>query len=172
MSKFGALALEVEQPSRMIIVHPVNRQPLRDTEGKEAFIDVYSGDSEVARKHQRAMAKRRLAVRGNRGRQSIEELEAESTALLAALTAGWYLLGLNGEPLGVLFTPDNARELYADPAVSWLREQVDEYAGDRANFSPASSSSLSPGQSTSSDELAGETTGQRKGSTPRLQAES
>lgn len=136
-SKFGALALEVETPGRMIIVHPVSRQPLRDLEGREAFIELYSSDSEVARNHIRAVSRRRLALRG-RGKVTPEELEAEQVELLAVLTNSWYLLGLDGEVIGVDFTTENARELYSDPSVAWLREQVDEFAADRANFSKAS----------------------------------
>ena len=75
----------------------------------------------------------RLAQRG-RMRITPEELEAESTELLAALTAGWHLVTLDGHPLDVPFSIENARELYAAPALAWLREQVDEFAADRGNF--------------------------------------
>ena len=67
-----------------------------------------------------------------------EELEAESTELLAALTAGWHLVTLDGHPLDVPFSIENARELYAAPALAWLREQVDEFAADRGNRPGAS----------------------------------
>ncbi len=137
MSKFAGLALEVEKPSRMIIVHPVTRQPLRDADGAEAYIDLFSGDSEQARRHQRAVQRRRLAARG-RGKITPEELEAEGVELLAAITAGWRLVALDGDTLDVEFSVTNARELYAEPAMQWLRDQVDEFASDRGNFSKAS----------------------------------
>jgi len=137
MSKFAALALEVEKPVRMTIVHPVSRQPLRDADGNEAYIDLFSGDSEPARKHQRTAQRRRIAMRG-RGKITPEEIEADSVELLAALTAGWMLLALDGARLDVPFSIENARELYADPSVAWLRDQVDEFAAERANFSKAS----------------------------------
>jgi hypothetical protein len=137
MSKFAALALDTEKPGRMLVVHPVSRQPLRDGEGKEAYIDLYSGDSEQARRHYRAVTRRRLALK--RAKVSPEEIEAEAVELLCALTAGWYLLDLEGKPLEVEFTADNARELYGLAAVAWLRDQVDEYIADRGNFSKASS---------------------------------
>jgi hypothetical protein len=138
MNKFSGLELEVEAPFRLTLLHPVTRQPLRDGEGREAYIDHYSADSEIARKHQRAVQRRRLAMRG-RLKITPEELEAEATEVLAALTAGWYLVDLKGNPIDLPFTPENARELYASPAVSWLREQIDESAADRANFSRGSS---------------------------------
>lgn len=136
--KFAALELSVDNPSRMTIVHPTTRQPLRDAEGKPAYIELYSADSEIRRKHDRAVARRRLAMRG-RGKITPEELEAEAVELLAALTTGWHLLDLAGDVVDVAFTPENARELYAATKMTWLREQVDEYVGDRGNFSGASS---------------------------------
>lgn len=137
-SKFAALELETDKPGRMIIVHPVSRQPLRDAEGKEAYIDLYSADSEVARKHHRTVQRRRLAMRG-RGKLTPEELDAENVELLAALTTGWYLLDLAGNVIDVPSNAENAREIYGNSKIAWLREQVDEYAVDRGNFSMASS---------------------------------
>lgn len=139
MAKFDALALEVEKPSRMAVLHPVTRQPLRDPKGAEAYIDLYSGDSEQARRQHRAIMRRRVAVR--RTKLNVEEIEAEQIELLAVLTAGWYLLDLNGNPLEVPFSVENARELYGLAATAWLRDQVDEHIGDRGNFSKASSAS-------------------------------
>ena len=80
--------------------------------------------------------------RGGRStRVTPEQIEAEGNDLLAALTKGWKLVDLDGNPIDVPFSQENARELYALTAVAWLRDQVDEYIGDRANFSKASSKS-------------------------------
>lgn len=136
--KFAGLEIAVDKPGRLILSHPITRQPLRDPDGKEAWIELFSADSDIARKHQQAIQRRRLAQRGNRLRITPEELEAEAVDLLAALTAGWYLVSLNGEPLNVPFSVENARELYAVPAMTWVREQVDEFAADRGNYSGAS----------------------------------
>jgi hypothetical protein len=140
MNRVSGLELEVNAPFRLILVHPVTRQPMRDTEGNSAYIDHYSADSEIARKHQRAVQRRRLAMRG-RMKITPEELEAEATEILAALTAGWYLVDLKGNVIDLPFTQENARELYANPAVGWLREQLDESTADRSNFSLGSSTS-------------------------------
>lgn len=137
MSEFSGLELEIEKPYRLTLVHPVTRQPLRDEEGKEAYIDHYSSDSEIARKHQRAIARRRLAMRG-RAKITPEELEAEATDLFVALTAGWYLVDLRGKKIDVPFSQESARRLYSNSAVGWIREQVDESTADRANFSQGS----------------------------------
>jgi hypothetical protein len=140
MSKFAGLELEIEAPFRLILVHPVTRQPLRDTEGNPAYIDHYSADSEIARKHQREVQRRRLQSRG-RMKITPEELEAEAIEILAALTVGWHLVGLKGQVITTEFTRENARDLYGDPTIAWLREQIDESTADRANFSQGSSSS-------------------------------
>jgi hypothetical protein len=140
MSKFAGLELEVETPFRLILVHPVTRQPMRNGDGEPAYIDHYSSDSEIARKHQRTIQRRRLAMRG-RMKITPEEIEAEAVDILAALTVGWHLVDLKGNVIDLPFSQDNARELYSNPAVSWLREQIDESTADRSNFSQGSSSS-------------------------------
>lgn len=139
-SKFAGLEIAVDKPQRMTLHHPVTRQPLRDAKGAEAWIDLHSSDSKVARDHNREVQRRRLNMRG-RGRISPEEIEAEAADLLAALTTGWRLLTLEGGTLDVPFSTENARELYASPALAWIREQVDEFASDRANFPQPSSPS-------------------------------
>lgn len=138
MNKFSGLELEIEAPFRLVLVHPVTRQPMRDAEGNNAYIDHYSADSEIARKHQRTVQRRRLAMRG-RMKITPEEIEGEAVEILAALTVGWHLVDLKGKVIDLPFTADNARELYANPAVGWLREQIDESTADRGNFSQGSS---------------------------------
>lgn len=144
-SKFAGLGIEVDKPQRMPLLHPNTRQPLRakvGTEGmaEEAFIDIYSSDSKVSREHERSIQRRRLNMRG-RGRITPEEMEAEAVDLLSALTAGWSLVTLDGEKLDVPFSQENARELYSAPSLAWIREQVNEFAADRANFPQSSSKS-------------------------------
>lgn len=139
MSKFAGLEIPVDQPQRMVLVHPITRQPLCDPEGRQAYLDIYSADSEAARRHNRAIQRKRLAMRG-RGRITPEELEGEGVDLLAALTTGWHLVGVDGQAIDVPFSIETARELYASPALAWIREQVDEFAADRGNFAAASSS--------------------------------
>lgn len=136
-SKFAGLGIEVDKPQRMPLVHPNTRQPLRTKDGEEAFIEIYSADSEAARKHNRSIQRRRLNMRG-RGRITPEELEAEGVELLAALTTGWRLVTLEGVELNVPYSQENARELYGASSLAWIREQVDEFAADRGNFQPSS----------------------------------
>lgn len=138
MGKFDGLALAVDRPRTCALVNPITRQPLRDGDGNEAFISLYSVDAEPARQHRLEASRRRLNTRGT---VSPEELEADSVALLAALTAGWHLVALDGSPIDVPFSAEAARELYAEPSLAWIREQVDAFASSRANFGKASSTS-------------------------------
>lgn len=63
---------------------------------------------------------------------SFEEAEQSSTELLAALTLSWEGIEAGGKELK--FTHEAAVDLYADPNMKWLREQVDEFVGERSNF--------------------------------------
>jgi hypothetical protein len=144
-SALARLSLEVEKPARMPLLHYQTLQPLRDATGKEAWIDLYSSDSEIKRRHDRETQRRRLNTnRVGRIRVTPEELEAEGTDLLVSLTAGWFLLDLDGFPIELPFTPENARRIY--DGIVWIREQVDQFCADRANFTPASLQISSNGQ--------------------------
>jgi hypothetical protein len=111
---------------------------MRDKEGNLAYIDHYAADSEIARKHQRAIQRRRLAMRG-RMKITPEELESEAIDILVALTVGWHLVDLKGDVIDIEFKQENVRDLYSDSSISWLREQIDESTADRGNFSQGSS---------------------------------
>lgn len=138
-SKFAGMNLPVDTPAKLVLVHPTTRQPLRNDTGEEAYILLYSNDSEIARNHNLAIQRRRLRAARGRMRIEPEEIEADTVELFARLTAGWLLVGLDGAVLDVPFSVENARELYAAPPLAWVREQVDEFVADRGNFSQPSS---------------------------------
>ena len=151
MSKFAGLGLQTDAPSRMTILHPVTGQPLRvctiGADGKpefreEAYIELLSRDSTVARRHDRAVADKQLRSRGRR--LTAEELEGDRLERLAKLTRGWRLCGLDGAPIDVDFSEGTARELYAEPTLSWLRDQAQTWVDDLGNYAPAASKSSSP----------------------------
>lgn len=147
----ASLSLDVAKPARMPLLHFQTRQPLRGPDGEEGYIELYSSDSDIARRHNRETQRRRLNMRG-RGKLTPEELEAEGTDLLVALTAGWQLITPDGALLDVPFTPENARKVYDQ--ILWIREQVDEFCADRGNFTPASLSNSSSGPRPSSERAA------------------
>jgi len=78
-------------------------------------------------------------MRGQRLRA--EDIESDFTEKLARLTKGWLLVTLEGVPLEVEFSLAAARELYAMPELSWLRDQVAEFAAELGNYPAAASTS-------------------------------
>lgn len=137
-SPFAGLRLAVDEARRMEILHPRTNKALKGPDG-EGWVEIYSSDSEIAKQHNRDLLRRRQAIaqRGGRAQMTPEEQDAEATDLLVALTAGWSLVDLDGNPIEMAFSRAAARELYDDPATFWLRQQVDQWAADRSNFMPA-----------------------------------
>ena len=133
MSKLAALALAVDKPQRVEILNPITREPMIDDEKRSAYIEVHSPDSEPARKAERKALDRRMAVRG-RTKITSAELEAERIGYFAAITTGWHLVDFQGKAIDVEFSPETARELYSSGEFAWIRDQVDAFIGDRANF--------------------------------------
>lgn len=70
-----------------------------------------------------------------------EDEDAEALEIAVAATAGWYEKKggkkIDGLPVGdkrVLFGPDEARKLYANPGLSWIGGQVVRVMYDLGNF--------------------------------------
>jgi hypothetical protein len=133
-SPFEGLHLDVGTASRMPILHPRTNEAL-----KGGWVDVYSNDSARSKAHQRDLIRMRQAIaqRGGRTQMTPEEQDAAATDLLVTLTAGWSLVDFDGQPIDKPFSAEAARELYEDPGAFWLRQQVDAWSADRANFMPA-----------------------------------
>lgn len=113
----------------MELLHPATKTPLRQENGEPITITVAGMDSDVFRKAQRGATNRRLAQRG-KVKLNAEELEAESIETLAACTLGWSGIVVAGQPLP--FDRANAVKLYT--TLPWVREQLDEFVADRANY--------------------------------------
>jgi hypothetical protein len=91
MSKFAGLALETEKPFRVLLRRPDDGAPVRDMQGVQAYIDVLSLDSRKANELERKAIDKRLSGE----KATAEALEEAGDERLAALTVGWYLVGLN-----------------------------------------------------------------------------
>jgi hypothetical protein len=140
MSALDALKLNVETAIRVILEHPSLRNPIRDEDGIEAYIDVLPTDSAKAKQLALAATNKRLNRRGG-SRLTAEEIAAEQIETLAELTTGWHLVGLDGKKIDFPFSKSNAILLYTNTAFAWIREQVESDASNRANFTPAGSKS-------------------------------
>lgn len=149
MSKFGSMALAVDVTARMSVLHPFMQEPLVDKQGKVAFIELRSKDSDRARSYTRNITQRKLDMRG-RAVLSAASLENEDYGLLAELTVGWHLVDLDGNEIDLPCTTVSARELYAEPGMTWLKEQVEAFTSARGNFSKPAAKTSSDTPSTNS----------------------
>lgn len=131
-SKFSGLSTS-DAPGRMMIINPVTGDPLilKDT-GEECWIELYPAQSKRGSEIDRELTTKVLRKRVQR--MSAKDIDENVVAKLGMLTTGWSLALLNGEPLAVECTPENATELYTD--VRWLRDQVSAYVNDLGNFQP------------------------------------
>ena len=132
----------------LLLTHPKKRTPLFDKDGRQACVTLYGPDSKPAMKSKQVATQAALSRR-NRAMDA-EELEAQNIEFLVAITAGWYLVNFDGEVIEYEFTPNNARKLYANPEMGWLKDLVDEAAGNRANFLKTSEPKPETGPNTSS----------------------
>lgn len=137
MSKFAGLALPVDTATRLNLKHPITGKDLADKDGNPAYIELFGPDSEVALAFERKLANSIAEGEPN----DYDARERHMVDRLAARTKGWRLLGLDGSPLDVEFSAQNAKELYADRGMRWIRDAVLIYSTNRQNFGKASSES-------------------------------
>lgn len=131
-SSLDALAADVNEAARVSLINPRTYQPLVDENGVQAYIDVLSRDSDVARAVTRKALDRRL--KGRRPKITAEDVEAETVALLVAVTTDWHLVDPNGRRVDAECNDANKKALYSNPKFAWLRVQVEEVMGDEAAF--------------------------------------
>jgi len=110
--------------------HPVTDAPLFVGD-KPCTITLLGTDSDVYRKRQNETRaqKTRALVKG----RDISLTDEEMINLLAEITIGWGNIIAAGKQLE--FSRDAAVQLYTQH--TWIREQADEFAGNRANFLPS-----------------------------------
>lgn len=161
MSKpWSSLAVS-SQPQKMVILHPSTGVPLKDKEGIESFLMLHSVDDPVADDVRREMfnkvrpqQQQRKGFRaGVTPTMDLDDAIEAQASLLAALTAGWYLVDPSGNPINesvknendaptpYKFTQARAKEIYTAREMTWLREQADEFTSERTNFFKASENS-------------------------------
>jgi len=113
----------------MEVVHPITGEPLLDSNGEKVTITLLGVDSTVMRQAMSDRAKKQLAAKSKQS-ISLDEAEKMSAELLAKITLSWSGLTENGQPIE--FSYANAVDLYTK--YSWIRQQVDSFTTDRANF--------------------------------------
>lgn len=70
---------------------------------------------------------------GSDSKPDIDLLEKQNTELIASCIVGWdEVIGDDGNP--VMYSPENAKALVGTPELTYIRNQVEAYIGQRANF--------------------------------------
>lgn len=115
----------------MQLKHPTTGEPLAQENGEPITITLAGADSDRFRSAQRANADRR--IKNARRNSSSADIEADGLELLASATLGWSGIKVDGEALDA--NKANVKKVYT--RFPWIREQVDVFIGDRANFLPS-----------------------------------
>ena len=110
----------------MTVMHPATGEPLQHN-GEDVTITILGQDSTKFREEVQRRAKAQL---GKRGKPDFDKIAADSADLLAACTTSWEGITENGQL--VECSRENAKRIYEK--YGWLRQQVDEFISDRANF--------------------------------------
>lgn len=126
----------------MPVLHPTDRVPLFYGEGdnrKPVTITLLGRDSEQFIRAERASRKQVREALVRRQPYSPADEDRAADQALAACTVAW-----DGIPAGWLdgstdetpveHSAASALKLYGNSGVRWLRDQVDEFIGERANF--------------------------------------
>ena len=120
-------------------VKSLDGKPLVARNGEQVAITVLGSDSNKYRSLTRTQVRKRLDQMAG-GKQiteaEMDETEQDVLDVLVACTVGWKNV-LDTEGNAIPFTSDNVRKLYG--AYPVIREQVDTFISNRANFIPASS---------------------------------
>lgn len=115
-----------EKGAFLHLEHPVTGEKLYTDDGKEVGFDVVGSDSSRFRRKFSELANRHM---GKRQKQTtLEKNEQEGAELLSACVIKCHNVTLNGEAV----TTSNVEHLLMSQR--WVREQLDEFVGDRRNF--------------------------------------
>jgi len=127
MSKFAGLAANVADSFKVVLISPETDLPIKDGDGKEAYIEVMSQDSDVARAFNLDQNKAiNRKVFGGRGQELAETDDlAVSIARMAKLTRSWYLVDPStGSLIDVPYSEADAVALYTAPETHWIYRQA------------------------------------------------
>lgn len=120
------VAAKAEEGAELEVLDPVT------SEAVGVYITLAGADSVVHRKAVANISKRRFNnQKGFRNKGfDPEKMEAESIEILAVCTLSWKGVTVDGDPLPC--SRDNAIKMYT--RFPWLREQVEQFIGDRSAY--------------------------------------
>lgn len=115
-----------ERGADLHLEHPTTGEPLKTDDGKPIVIRLLGNDSREFRAGLSELAEKNAGKK----RASFASAEANGIELLSRVTVGWQNVTYKGEALKC--TPENVRMIYSE--INWIKEQVDAFVADRANF--------------------------------------
>lgn len=115
---------KAEQGAELVLAHPVTGEPL------DAVITLFGHDSAAYRNKLRDFAQQQISKGKGKPKLDLEASEKQAAELLAACTIGWKHIEEGGK--AIPFSYAACVEVYRK--YRWIREQVDVFVGDRANF--------------------------------------
>ena len=125
MFDIAAYMNEAQDTATVTILHPGTGDPT------SIKITVASMDSEKYKQISMKVQNEQLKyAMKNRGKTTAERIASNSLEILVWVTVAWEGLAEGDKP--VPCTPENVRRVYTE--LPFIREQVDEFLGDRRNF--------------------------------------
>lgn len=123
------LSKNAEIEAVLHVVHPISLEEQFDDNGNPVTITVLGMESSIAKRIGKARAQKQLNSRKNK--QDLDEIKEFSISLLAKLTVASSGFKENGIEVNLA---DNNEAIRVYNQYSWLRDQLDEFIMDRANF--------------------------------------
>ena len=126
---FELSTLALKDTSEIVLRHPVTDEELIDDKGEKAVVTVYGTAS---KEYRNALTSYQNRILGRKGKSvKVEQEIAEAVDFLVSCTASISGVAVHGE---IPKSKDDFRNIYSDPAFSWLKKQVDDSIGDVSNF--------------------------------------
>jgi len=116
-----------DEGATMALLHPTTFEPMANDKGDPCLIKLLGRDSKKFRDNVRTKANQRLNQK-KAPKKDYDDYENDGLALLASLTVSFINIEYNGKPAKA----SDASEIYRE--LPWVKEQVDEFVNDRANF--------------------------------------
>lgn len=122
-------AKHADNGADMVLENPSTGEAF-EHKGKPITIRLAGTDSKVYRKKAKEINDKRLVGMMKNRNKAPSMSEREQCELLASCTLGWY--GVGNADGDITFSYDAAVDLYEQ--FPWIKDQVDAFIGDRANF--------------------------------------
>ena len=123
LSKFS------ENCATLHVQHPITTENMVDENGQDVTITLLGMESSIAQRITKARAQKHLNAR--KSKQDLDEMRQFTISLLSKLVTASHGFTEDGVPIDLA---DEATAIRIFTKYSWLREQVDEFLMDRANF--------------------------------------